>query len=67
MDIREKLLDRIKHAELSEQMLKETLDFIQLLENKEEESAFSRLSEKRLNKIWQNEEDAVYDQFLPKV
>jgi hypothetical protein len=50
---------------LPENLLAEVLDFIQFLESKKERSLFARasqaLSAASFQKIWDNEEDAVYD------
>ncbi|MEK6742556.1 MAG: DUF2281 domain-containing protein [Nitrospirota bacterium] len=59
--------DLIKHEvdRLPEHALAEVLDFIRFLELKVEKGAFvkasQRLSERSFEKIWGNEEDAVYD------
>lgn len=59
-DIIKKEVDR-----LPEHALAEVLDFIQFLELKAEKGAFvkasQKLSERSFEKIWSNEEDAVYD------
>jgi Protein of unknown function (DUF2281) len=59
-DIIKKEVDR-----LPENMLAEVLDFIQFLELKKEKNivvkASQKLSERSFDKIWSNEEDAVYD------
>ena len=59
-DIIKKEVDR-----LPEHALAEVLDFIQFLELKVEKGAFvkasQKLSERSFEKIWNNEEDAVYD------
>ena len=59
-DIIKKEVDR-----LPENALAEVLDFIQFLELKAEKDTFvkasQKLSERSFNKIWNNEEDAVYD------
>lgn len=59
-DIIKKEVDR-----LPENALAEVLDFIQFLELKAEKDTFvkasQRLSERSFDKIWSNEEDAVYD------
>jgi hypothetical protein len=50
---------------LPESVLTEVLDFIQFLELKQEKhllaKASQKLSETSFEKIWSNEEDAVYD------
>lgn len=50
---------------LPENALAEVLDFIQFLELKAEKDtlvkASQKLSERSFDKIWSNEEDAVYD------
>ncbi|MCL4498156.1 MAG: DUF2281 domain-containing protein [Deltaproteobacteria bacterium] len=47
---------------LPEELLPEVLDFIKFLEAKENlASASQSLSEKSFEKIWDNNEDAVYD------
>ena len=47
---------------LPEELLPEVLDFIKLLESKENMvSASQFLSEKTFEKIWDNSEDAIYD------
>jgi hypothetical protein len=59
--------DMIKNEvdRLPEHALAEVLDFIQFLELKVEKESFikasQRLSERSFEKIWSNEEDAVYD------
>ena len=59
-DLIKKEVDR-----LPENALAEVLDFIQFLELKVEKDAFikasQRLSERSFEKIWNNDEDAVYD------
>jgi hypothetical protein len=59
-DLIKKEVDR-----LPENALAEVLDFIQFLELKVEKESFikasQRLSERSFEKIWSNEEDAVYD------
>jgi len=59
-DIIMKAVDR-----LPENALAEVLNFIQFLELKAEKDTFvkasQRLSERSFDKIWSNEEDAVYD------
>ena len=59
-DIIKKEVDR-----LPENILAEVLDFIQFLELKKEKDivvkASQKLSERSFDKIWSNEEDAVYD------
>ena len=50
---------------LPENILQEVLDFIQFLENKKEKAllvkASQELSAASFEKVWDNEEDAVYD------
>jgi len=50
---------------LPENVLAEVLDFIQFLERKKEKDivvkASQKLSERSFDKIWNNDEDAVYD------
>ncbi len=47
---------------LPEELLPEVLDFIKLLESKENLASASQfLSEKTFEKIWDNSEDAIYD------
>jgi hypothetical protein len=50
---------------LPENALAEVLDFIQFLELKVEKDMFikasQKLSERSFEKVWSNEEDAVYD------
>ena len=47
---------------LPEELLPEVLDFIKLLESKENIAFASQfLSEKTFEKIWDNSEDAIYD------
>lgn len=59
-DIIKKEVDR-----LPENILAEVLDFIQFLELKKEKDivvkASQKLSERSFDKIWSNEENAVYD------
>jgi hypothetical protein len=59
-DLIKKEVDR-----LPENALAEVLDFIQFLELKAEKDTFikasRKLSERSFDKIWSNEEDAVYD------
>ena len=59
--------DMIKNEidKLPENLLNEVFDFIQFLENKKEKTvlikASQELSGSSFKKIWDNEEDAVYD------
>ncbi|MCL4322668.1 MAG: DUF2281 domain-containing protein [Deltaproteobacteria bacterium] len=47
---------------LPEELLPEVLDFIKLLESRENIASTSQfLSEKAFEKIWDNSEDAIYD------
>lgn len=50
---------------LPEDLFAEVFDFIQFLENKKEKSLLAKasqeLSDASFQKIWDNEEDAVYD------
>lgn len=59
-DLIKKEVDR-----LPENALAEVLDFIQFLELKAEKDIFvkasQKLSERSFDKIWSNQEDAVYD------
>ncbi|RJQ40145.1 MAG: DUF2281 domain-containing protein [Nitrospiraceae bacterium] len=56
---------KIEIDKLPENLLAEVLDFIQFLEDKKEKSLFAKasqgLSAASFQKIWDNEEDAVYD------
>ncbi len=57
---RDLLIDEID--KLPEELLPEVLDFIKFLEAKENlASASQSLSEKTFKKIWDNNEDAIYD------
>ena len=57
---RDLLIDEIN--KLPEELLPEVLDFIKFLEAKENlASASQSLSEKTFEKIWDNNEDAIYD------
>ncbi len=67
MSIREKLVEKIKGHEESDQFLQAVYDFIRYLEFKQEQEIYSKLSEKSFDTIWNNDEDAAYDHFLPKV
>jgi hypothetical protein len=59
--------DMIKNEidKLPENLLNEVFDFIQFLENKKEKAAIIKASQElsgsSFKKIWDNEEDAVYD------
>jgi Protein of unknown function (DUF2281) len=59
--------DLIKYEidKLPENLLKEVFDFIQFLETKRERTllvtASQQLSKASFDRIWDNEEDAVYD------
>lgn len=50
---------------LPNNVLEEVLDFIRFLEDKKEKSSLSKamqkLSEPSFHKIWDNEEDSIYD------
>jgi len=50
---------------LPENLLSEVLDFIQFLESKKERALLAKASQKlstaSFHKIWDNDEDAVYD------
>lgn len=63
MSVRELIKNEID--KVSEDILPEILDFIQFLESKKEKNALAKacqnLSEKSFDKIWDNNEDAVYD------
>jgi len=63
MSVREVIKNEIDR--ISEDILPEILDFIQFLELKKEKSILAKscqnLSEKSFDKIWDNDEDAVYD------
>lgn len=63
MSVKEVIINEID--KLPENLLAEILDFIQFLENKKEKSLFAKASQElstaSFQKIWDNEEDAVYD------
>ena len=63
MSVKEIIINEID--KLPENLLAEILDFIQFLENKKEKSLFAKASQElsaaSFQKIWDNEEDAVYD------
>ena len=63
MSVRELIKSEID--KIPEDILQEILDFIQFLELKKEKSILAKscqnLSEKSFDKIWDNDEDAVYD------
>jgi len=63
MSVRELIKSEIDR--IPEDILPEILDFIQFLELKKEKSILAKscqnLSEKSFDKIWDNDEDAVYD------
>lgn len=56
----EVLVKKIK--KLSEEKVKEVLDFVEFLIKKEDDvSGITQLSESAFKHIWDNEEDAIYD------
>ncbi len=63
MSVKELIKSEIE--KLPENLLEEVFDFIQFLEIKEEKTllvkAAQELSRSSFKKIWDNEEDAVYD------
>jgi len=63
MSVRELIKNEIDRV--SEDILPEILDFIQFLELKKEKTILAKtcqsLSERSFDKIWDNDEDAVYD------
>lgn len=63
MSVKEKIKDEID--KLPDNLLQEVFDFIQFLETKRERyllvKASEELSRVSFEKIWDNEEDAVYD------
>jgi hypothetical protein len=63
MSVRELIKNEIDRV--PEEILSEIFDFIQFLELKKEKDilakVFQNLSEKSFDKIWDNDEDAVYD------
>ena len=63
MSVKEMIKNEIE--KLPENILQEVLDFIQFLENKKEKAllvkASQELSAASFEKVWDNEEDAVYD------
>lgn len=63
MTVKERIKKEVE--KLPENLLSEVLDFIQFLENKREENAIAKscqeLSAASFRKIWDNDEDAVYD------
>jgi hypothetical protein len=63
MSVRELIKNEIDR--IPEDILQEILDFIQFLELKKEKAILAKacqnLSEKSFDKIWNNDEDAVYD------
>jgi hypothetical protein len=63
MSVRELIKNEIDRV--PEDILPEIFDFIKFLELKKEKAilakAFQSLSEKSFDKIWDNDEDAVYD------
>lgn len=64
MTLREKLIHKIENEKLTDRQLEEVYDFIGFLEQKVDQANFSKLSEKSLEKIWLNEEDATYDKYV---
>jgi hypothetical protein len=64
MSVRELIKNEIDRV--PEEILPEIFNFIQFLELKKEKDvlakAFQNLSEKSFDKIWDNDEDAVYDE-----
>ena len=63
MSVREKLKKEIDV--LPEDILQDIYDFVKFLEFRRERDIFRKVSEKRseesFKKIWNNEEDAIYD------
>jgi hypothetical protein len=63
MSVRDLIKNEIDR--IPEDILLEILDFIQFLELKKEKSILAKscqnLSEKSFDKIWNNDEDSVYD------
>mgnify|MGYP001575266761 FL=1 len=63
MSVKETIKNEID--KLPENLLAEVLDFIQFLEDKKEKSLLAKASQElsaaSFQKIWDNEEDAVYD------
>ncbi|MEW6203644.1 MAG: DUF2281 domain-containing protein [bacterium] len=63
MSVKEMIKNEID--KLPENLLEEVFDFIQFLESKKEKNILTRavqeLSVTSFQKIWDNEEDAVYD------
>ncbi len=63
MSVKEMIKNEIE--KLPENILQEVFDFIQFLENKKEKAllvkASQELSAASFEKVWDNEEDAVYD------
>ncbi len=63
MTVKEQIKEEIE--KLPEDMLSEVFDFIQFLETKKENillaNLYQNLSESTFDKVWNNEEDAVYD------
>jgi hypothetical protein len=63
ISVRELIKNEIDRV--SEDILPEILDFIQFLELKKEKTILAKacqsLSERSFEKIWDNDEDAVYD------
>lgn len=64
MSVREIIKDEIDR--IPDDILPEILDFIQFLESKKEKAVLAKacqvLSGKSFDKIWNNDEDAVYDE-----
>ena len=69
MKEKEEFIHELEQSPL--ELVLEVRDFFQFLKStnrwQEEMNSFSQLSEPVFQKIWDNEEDAVYDQFLQKV
>ncbi len=64
MLIKDKIIREIEH--LPNDLLKEVYDFICFIEMKNERELLARsaqsLSEKSFQKVWDNDEDSIYDQ-----
>lgn len=69
MKEKEEFIHELEESPL--ELVLEVRDFFQFLKStsrwQEETDSFSQLSEPAFQKIWDNEEDAVYDEFLQKV
>jgi hypothetical protein len=63
MSVKDMIKDEIEN--LPENLLSEVLDFIQFIEAKKERTPLAKASQKlsmpSFEKIWNNDEDAVYD------